>query len=130
MEVANFSTSEMEVTAHQNVRAWLQLGIAWIAVIPGSVCSAEKTDSAFSDSQISRDILSERDWQGVENAVDRGLAWLTRQQREGGAFQTLMRDEPGVSGLCLLAFLSRGHLPREGPYGQELLRAAEFVLGS
>jgi len=36
--------------------------------------------------------------------------------------------QPGVTALCVLAYLSRGHLPGEGPYGGHLDKAIEFVL--
>ncbi|MGE4002041.1 MAG: hypothetical protein AB7I48_17685, partial [Planctomycetaceae bacterium] len=38
--------------------------------------------------------------------------------------------KPGVTSLCVLAFLSRGHLPNEGPYGRQVQRGVEFVLST
>lgn len=86
--------------------------------------------STASDREAPRTILTEREWRDVEDAVDRGLAWLMRQQRPDGSFQENMLNEPGISGLCLLAFLSRGHLPGEGPYGAKLSLAVDFILAS
>jgi len=66
----------------------------------------------------------------MEDAVDRGLAWLARQQQSDGAFCSTSRDEPGISGICVLAFLSRGHLPGQGPYGKQLEQARVYLLAS
>ena len=33
----------------------------------------------------------------------------------------------GVTGLCILAFMSHGHVPGEGRYGETLARAADYV---
>jgi hypothetical protein len=77
-----------------------------------------------------RDVLTNQEWREMEGSVDRGLAWLIRQQRPDGSFSPLARDEPGITGLCLLAFLSRGHLPGEGPFGPQLTRTVEYLLAS
>ena len=79
-----------------------------------------------------RDVLTPDQWRQVNQAMDRALAWLVTQQQANGAFRTtqISRDigQPGVTSLVVLAFLSRGHLPGQGPYGQQINRAIEFVL--
>jgi hypothetical protein len=67
-------------------------------------------------------------WQQVESAVDRALAWMATQQAEDGSFQTLPTGQPGVTSLATMAFLSRGHQPGLGPYGQRINRAIDYVL--
>jgi hypothetical protein len=67
-------------------------------------------------------------WRQLENSVDRGLAWIASQQAPDGSFSTLAVGQPGVTSLCVMAFLSRGHRPGFGPYGQQLNRAVDFVL--
>lgn len=79
---------------------------------------------------VSRDVLTETQWQEVEQAIDRGLAFLSRRQNGDGAFNTNANNEPGISGLCVLAFLSRGHLPGQGPYGITLTRSLDYMLNS
>jgi hypothetical protein len=74
------------------------------------------------------DALSPEKWRQVENSVDRGLAWLAAQQAPDGSFPTLASGQPAITSLGVMAFLSRGHQPGFGPYGQQLNRAIDFVL--
>jgi prenyltransferase beta subunit len=66
----------------------------------------------------------------AKESVERGLTWLAAQQRENGSFQSISAfgGNPGVVGLCGLAFLSSGSAPRRGEYGQALDRALDYVL--
>jgi len=75
-----------------------------------------------------RDVLDPRDWKIVDETVDLALEWLARQQQRDGRFRTVDTGQPAVTSLCILAFLSRGHIPGEGPYGRGLDSALEFVL--
>jgi hypothetical protein len=54
-------------------------------------------------------VLPAEKWQQLESAVDRGLAWMAGQQVGDGAFPTYASGQPGVTSLCILAFLSRGY---------------------
>jgi Prenyltransferase and squalene oxidase repeat len=72
--------------------------------------------------------LPPADWQRVETCVDRALAWLASQQQSDGSFPTRGAAQPAVTSLCVLAFLSRGHLPGVGPYGAQINRAIDYVL--
>jgi hypothetical protein len=74
------------------------------------------------------DVLSVDKWKKVDDAVDRGLAWLASQQRTDGSFPTFESGQPAVTSLAVMAFLSRGHMPGDGPYGKRLDRAIDFVL--
>jgi len=77
-----------------------------------------------------RDILSATQWERLDASVDRGLDYLITQQSPDGSFKTLDVGQPGVTSLCVLAFLSRGHVPGQGPYGDELNRAIDYVLST
>ena len=44
------------------------------------------------------------------------------------SFPTLERGQPGVTSLCVLAFMAHGHSPGEGKYGQQLDRASEYII--
>jgi prenyltransferase beta subunit len=63
-------------------------------------------------------------------AVDRGLDWLARQQAADGSYGSLSHYGPhvGITGLAGLAFMSDGHTPGRGQYGQTVDRALSFIL--
>jgi hypothetical protein len=86
-------------------------------------------DSAASDPRVnSSNILTPQEWEAVDQSVDRALEWISRHQQPDGQFLSLDIAQPAVTSLCVLAFLSRGHLPGEGPYGLKLDAAVQFVL--
>ncbi len=76
------------------------------------------------------DALTEESWKRVEQSIDRGLAWLAQEQTRDGSFKAPDMGEPGITSLAVMAFLSRGHVPGEGPYGDKLDRAVEYVMGT
>jgi len=71
-------------------------------------------------------VLTPRQRARVEASVDRGLKFLVSQQQRNGSFSAPAAGQPGVTSLCVLAFLSRGHLPGQGPYGQTIERGIAF----
>lgn len=75
-----------------------------------------------------RDVLSPDAWRRVDQSVDRALAWLARQQRSDGSFPTIANGQPGVTSLCVMAFLVQGHAPGEGRYGRVIERAADYAI--
>jgi hypothetical protein len=72
--------------------------------------------------------LSPAESRRVEAAVDRALVFLASQQQPDGSFPTLPNGQPGVTSLCVLAYMAHGHLPGEGTHGQRLETAAEFIM--
>ena len=76
-------------------------------------------------------------------AVDRGLEYLARTQRDDGAWDCNVgfkvnnsynivaanARHPGVTALAGTAFLAGGHLPGRGPYGTVLLKAIRYLIG-
>lgn len=60
--------------------------------------------------------------------VDRGLAVLQQEQQEDGSFRTIGYGQPAVTALAVMAYLSRGHKPGQGPYGESLEKAINYVL--
>lgn len=73
-------------------------------------------------------VLSQAEWARVDESVDRGLAFIASQQAGDGSFPATVGGQPGVTSLCVMAFLSCGQRPGEGPYGERLERAIDFVL--
>ena len=103
----------------------LLIGVAMILTPPATHAANEASETIERTTEIS---LSEQQWLTINESVDRALRFLITPQDRDGSFQTFQTGQPGVTSLCVLAYLSRGHVPGEGPYGDELTRAINFVL--
>lgn len=75
-----------------------------------------------------RSVLSSDEWTQVEQAVNKALEWLSKQQEPDGSLPTRPQGNPAITSLGVLAYLSAGHLPGEGQYGDTINRAVDFVL--
>jgi hypothetical protein len=73
-------------------------------------------------------VLSPTEWRRVGDAVDRALVFLASEQQPDGSFPTLSHGQPGVTSLCVLAFMAHGHLPGEGTHGPRLEMAADYIM--
>jgi hypothetical protein len=62
---------------------------------------------------------------GSEAALERGLAWLAKNQGMEGSWGS---NDLGLVSMGALAFMSAGHAPGRGRYGRELDKALEFVI--
>ena len=51
-------------------------------------------------------VLTADEWQSVDAAVKRALRWLATQQQADGSFRTIENGQPGVTSLCMMAFIS------------------------
>src|SRR5438105_1026575 len=60
-----------------------------------------------------------------EAALERGLAWLAKNQGTEGNWGS---NDLGLVSMGALAFMSAGHAPGRGRYGRELDKALEFVV--
>jgi hypothetical protein len=94
--------------------------------LPASITSASAAGKKSDDAPSS--VLSPDEWAQVDAAVARSLAWLVTQQQPDGSFPTMNHAQPAVTSLCVLAFMAHGHNPGEGPYGQRLERAVDFIM--
>lgn len=71
---------------------------------------------------------AEGDWEITpqsELALERGLEWLARNQGTEGNWTS---NDLGLVGIGALAFLSAGHMPGRGKYGQTVERALDYIL--
>jgi hypothetical protein len=102
----------------------------WPGLLLGSlfVCHAADSGAPAVPAKSLAAALSPEEWQRVQACVDHALTWLSSQQQSDGSFPTLAAGQPAITSLCVMAFLSRGHQPGYGPYGQQLNRAIDFVL--
>jgi hypothetical protein len=69
-----------------------------------------------------------------EDAIDRALDYLQNEQNADGSWSGIGGlfgrggSDPAVTSLCVMAFLSAGHVPGEGPYGSNIQKGVEYVL--
>jgi hypothetical protein len=63
-----------------------------------------------------------------DEAIDRGLEFLQRNQDPDGAWRDGNNKSAAVTGLSLMAFLSAGHVPGEGRYGETTTKAVRWLL--
>src|SRR5215208_5705242 len=96
---------------------------------PTQIKSSNAAPSTKADvnQQSPRDVLPPGEWRRIDSAVDDGLAFLASQQQPDGSFPTMPYAQPGVTSLCLLAFMAHGHTPGNGRYGICLNRAVSFI---
>ncbi|HEX5471349.1 MAG TPA: prenyltransferase/squalene oxidase repeat-containing protein [Lacipirellulaceae bacterium] len=73
-------------------------------------------------------VLPPGEWARLDAAIDRALAFLASQQKPDGSFPTLERGQPGVTSLCLLAYMAHGYSPGEGRFGGQLDRATDYIV--
>lgn len=103
----------------------LLCGACFLVVTTGSGNAWSQPRMAESPST---DVLSDAQWARVDDSVDRALEWLANQQQPDGSFPTTSLGQPGVTSLCVMAFMAHGHLPGEGPYGAQLENAVGYIL--
>jgi prenyltransferase beta subunit len=64
----------------------------------------------------------------LADGVDRGLAFLAKLQEKDGSWQGNGSKSPAISALAVMAFLSAGHVPGEGPYQANIDKGIRWVL--
>ncbi|MEE2908545.1 MAG: prenyltransferase/squalene oxidase repeat-containing protein, partial [Planctomycetota bacterium] len=61
--------------------------------------------------------------------IDRGLAYLAGQQEDNGSFgRGRFSNHVAITSLAALAFMSDGHVPGRGIYGNRVQTALDFIL--
>jgi hypothetical protein len=64
----------------------------------------------------------------VDRAVDRGLRRLRDLQNPSGSWGQDSGASAAITSLSVMAFMSRGHLPGQGEYGDGLNKGVDYVL--
>ncbi len=123
------------------MNAWIKLLIALLIVAkcesayaqpdaPAKPGKRVEAESLRGGGDAPTDVLPADEWRRVDTAVHRGLAWLASQQQPDGSFPTVEMGQPGVTSLCMMAFMAHGHAPGAGQYAKCLDRATDYVLAS
>src|SRR5690349_11901773 len=67
----------------------------------------------------------------LKQAVDRALEFLKRTQDPDGAWRAEQSQKnAAITALAVMAFLSAGHVPGEGPYGDTVAKGVRWVLAA
>ncbi len=64
----------------------------------------------------------------VDQCVERALEFVAGLQAEDGSFIGEKGETTGVISLCGMAFLSVGHTPGYGPYGEHINRCVDYIV--
>jgi prenyltransferase beta subunit len=64
----------------------------------------------------------------VDRSIVRALKYIANQQTRSGAWQVPKSDSCAVTSLAIMAFMSAGHVPGEGPYGDRMEAGIRWVL--
>lgn len=99
----------------------LGIGTIWLGMILIDASVMKTVDAAEPS------LLDDVQWQRIDAAVERSLAWLANQQQRDGSFPTHPGGQPAITALCAMAFASHGHLPGEGEYGGTMRDALKYV---
>ena len=68
--------------------------------------------------------------EAVDEAIERGLAYLADKQDDDGSFPSGWGKNTGITSLCVMAFLAKGYTPGDHEYGQVIDKGLDFVLAS
>lgn len=66
--------------------------------------------------------------QKTDTAVEQALKYLQSKQQEDGSWGKNRSWRPAITALCVLSFLSAGHEPSQGPYGESIDKGVRFLL--
>ncbi|MEZ6067912.1 MAG: prenyltransferase/squalene oxidase repeat-containing protein [Planctomycetaceae bacterium] len=70
---------------------------------------------------------SERDRE-VDSAIARALEFLSKEQQPSGAWVIdSIGDSTAATSLAVMSFLAAGHMPGEGPYGEQIEKGIRWV---
>ncbi|MBI4578133.1 MAG: terpene cyclase/mutase family protein [Planctomycetes bacterium] len=76
------------------------------------------------------EMLTARQWSRLDRSVQQALRWMASRQSPDGSFPTRPNGQPAVTAICVMAFMSAGHLPGKGEYGPALDRAIQYMLAA
>src|SRR5690242_5887856 len=81
------------------------VAVARPALAQDAAKTTQPTQTAKEDRFGSRPVLTPAQWQKLDPAVDRALAYIAKKQSSDGSFPTDVSGQPAVTALCVMAFL-------------------------
>lgn len=63
-----------------------------------------------------------------ESRIDKGIKFLANMQDRDGSWRLSSNGSPAATSLAIMAFLSCGHVPGEGPYGEQIEKGIAWVV--
>jgi hypothetical protein len=91
---------------------------------PPAEAIEERADESAQNNPTRNEMTEEQ-----REAITRGFAYLKAHQNPDGSFgRGRYGKHVGITALCALAYMSDGHLPGRGEYGDQVAAALEFVL--
>ena len=105
---------------------WLAMAMLLLNFSSSPLLAQEKSERDRSVDESGQSLITDE----TESAINRGLAWLAVSQHTDGSFGSgsTFSKNVGVTALCGMAFLSAGHSPGRGKYGENVQRALDFIL--
>jgi hypothetical protein len=65
----------------------------------------------------------------IDQSIARGLAYIAARQTPSGAWKTeAWGESTAITSLAVMAFMAAGHVPGEGPYGEQISRGVRWVV--
>jgi hypothetical protein len=114
--------------AHLRLPLAVAIGIALFATVLSVYAQVADSNKSSGPKTELAGALTAADWERVDRGIEQALAWLAAQQQPDGSFPTRDQGQPGITSLCVMAFLSAGHQPGEGRYGEHINRGIDFAL--
>jgi len=75
-------------------------------------------------------VVNDGQWSAIDRSINRGLDYLHSRQQSVGSIPTMQVAKPAVTALYVMAALSAGHEPGEGPLGDSLNRGIDYILST
>src|ERR1700736_3459545 len=64
----------------------------------------------------------------MDDSIARALEFLQRTQEPDGSWKSGSSKSAAITALSVMAFLSAGHVPGEGPYGATVEKGVRWIL--
>ncbi len=104
--------------------------LVYIAILSGSFGTAALQAEQSSLARGTPPLAAKRDLdREIDLAIEKALAYLAATQKPDGSWGPGFGSNTAVVSLATMAFLAKGHVPDEGPYGEVVNRSVDFVVG-